>query len=63
MKDNHKDERKYCPKCGAVLGENVDGKSICICGYSEQIKPHCNFLRWCEWRKYNNCEGCVYYLH
>ncbi len=31
MKDLHKDNRKYCKKCGAVLGENVDGKPICIC--------------------------------
>lgn len=31
MKDKHKDDRKYCKKCGTVLGENVDGKPICFC--------------------------------
>lgn len=31
MKDLHKDERKFCPKCGAPLGENEDGKLICWC--------------------------------
>ena len=28
----------------------------------EKKDPPCNFLRWCEWRKYGNCEDCVYYL-
>ena len=32
MKDLQKDERTYCPKCGAVLGENTDGKPMCWCG-------------------------------
>ena len=27
----HKDCRKFCKNCGAVLGENIDGKPICIC--------------------------------
>lgn len=26
-----KDERKFCPKCEAVLGENINGKPICSC--------------------------------
>lgn len=43
VKDKHKDERKLCPKCGAVMGENIDGKPICICevwpGSSVFFKP------------------------
>lgn len=31
MKDKHKDCRKYCKKCGNILGENIDGKPICHC--------------------------------
>ena len=31
MKDKHKDERKFCPKCNAPLGENEDGKPLCWC--------------------------------
>lgn len=31
MKDKKKDCRKYCPKCGAIRGENIDGKPICSC--------------------------------
>jgi hypothetical protein len=30
-KDKHKDCRKYCKKCGAVLAENIDGKPLCWC--------------------------------
>lgn len=27
----YKDERQFCKKCKAPLGENVDGKPLCSC--------------------------------
>ncbi len=45
MKDKHKDERKFCPKCGAPLGETTDGTPICWC----DVWP-CNDE---DWIKYN----------
>ena len=46
MKDKHKDNRKFCPKCGAVLGENIDGKPICQC----DIWPVNEWYKECEKR-------------
>ena len=44
MKDKHKDERKYCSKCGALLGENTDGKPICNCEVWPMRKVYKNSL-------------------
>lgn len=30
-KDKHKANRKCCPKCDNIMGENIEGKPICGC--------------------------------
>ena len=31
MKDKYTVNRKQCPNCGDLMGENIDGKPICSC--------------------------------